>query len=116
MIIDGSSSVPFYTYILGVPIARFFGPFEPTIYHTFLSEQTSPTALVKYYTELQNVTLFPHFFLDDKYSADKNKTQTLNLRVKIEDYICNDYIARLYHILIIKHVFSKANFLAKVVK
>ena len=56
------------------------------------------------------------FFLDDKYSADKNKTQTLNLRVKIEDYICNDYIARLYHILIIKHVFSKANFLAKVVK
>ena len=92
MIIDGSSSVPFYTYILGVPIARFFGPFEPTIYHTFLSEQHSPTALVVCYTELQNVILFPHFLLDDKYSADKNKTQTLNLRVKIEDYILNDYL------------------------
>ena len=54
------------------------------------------------------------FFLDDKYSADKNKTQTLNLRVKIEDYILNDYITRLYHI-IIKHVFNKTNLLDKVV-
>ena len=94
MIIDGSSSVPFYTYILGVPIARFFGPFEPTIYHTFFIRTTFTNCLssVVCYTELQNVILFPHFFLDDKYSADKNKTQTLNLRVKIEDYIHNDYI------------------------
>ena len=58
---------------------------------------------------------FRIFFLDDKYSADKNKTQTLNLRVKIEDYVPNDYNTRLYHI-IIKHVFSKTNLLAKVVK
>ena len=58
---------------------------------------------------------FRIFFLDDKYSADKNKTQTLNLRVKIEDYIHNDYITRLYHI-IIEQVFSKTNLLAKVVK
>ena len=57
---------------------------------------------------------FRIFLLDDKYSADKNKTHTLNLRVKIEDYILNDYITRLYHI-IIKHVFMKTNLLDKVV-
>ena len=37
---------------------------------------------------------FRIFFLDDKYFADKNKTQPLNLRVKIEDYIRNDYITK----------------------
>ena len=59
---------------------------------------------------------FRIFSLDDKYSADKNKTQTLNLRVKIEDYIHNDYITRLYHIIIKHVVFSKTNLFGKVVK